>query len=48
MPVFGREEDQKAFDVIQNAFPDKVIEKIDYTDVAQEGGLLNCTTWVIR
>ena len=46
MPVFGREEDQKAFDVIQKAFPDKVIEKIDYTDVAQEGGLLNCTTWV--
>lgn len=48
MPVFGREEDQKAFDVIQKAFPDKVIEKIDYNDVAQEGGLLNCTTWVVR
>ena len=48
MPVFGREEDQKAFDVIQKAFPDKIIEKIDYTDVAQEGGLLNCTTWVMK
>ena len=48
MPVFGREEDQKAFDVIQKAFPDKVIEKIDYNDVAQEGGLLNCTTWVVN
>jgi agmatine/peptidylarginine deiminase len=47
MPVFGREEDQKAFDVIQKVFPDKVIEKIDYNDVALEGGLLNCTTWVI-
>ncbi len=47
MPIFGREEDQKAFDVIQKAFPDKVIEKIDYNDVALEGGLLNCTTWVI-
>ena len=48
MPVFGREEDQKACDVIQKAFPDKVIEKIDYNDVAQEGGLLNCTTWVVK
>ena len=48
MPIFGREEDQKAFDVIQKAFPDKVIEKIDYNDVAQEGGLLNCTTWVVK
>ena len=47
MPVFGRDEDQKAFDVIQKAFPDKVIEKIDYNDVAKEGGLLNCTTWVV-
>lgn len=47
MPVFGREEDQKAFDIIQKAFPNKVIETIDYNDVAQEGGLLNCTTWVI-
>lgn len=48
MPVFGREEDQKAFDVIQKAFPDKVIEEINYNDVAQEGGLLNCTTWVVN
>jgi agmatine/peptidylarginine deiminase len=48
MPVFGREEDQKAFDAIQKAFPDRVIEKIDYNDVAQEGGLLNCTTWVVK
>ena len=48
MPVFDRKEDQKAFDVIQKAFPDKVIEKIDYNDVALEGGLLNCTTWVVN
>lgn len=48
MPIFGREEDTKAFDIIQSTFPDKIIEKIDYTDVAQEGGLLNCTTWVVR
>lgn len=48
MPVFGREEDKQAIDIIKKAFPDKVIETINYDDVAREGGLLNCTTWVIR
>lgn len=47
-PVFGRDEDKLAIDIIQNAFPDKVIETINYNDVAQEGGLLNCTTWVVN
>ena len=48
MPIFGRAEDIQAKDIIQKAFPDKVIETIDYNDVALEGGLLNCTTWVFR
>lgn len=48
MPVFGREEDELAKDIIQKAFPNKVIETIDYNDVALEGGLLNCTTWVFK
>lgn len=48
MPIFGREEDKQAKDIIQKAFPNKVIETIDYNDVALEGGLLNCTTWVFR
>ena len=48
LPVFGRdEEDKQAVDVIRKAFPDKVVETINYNDVAQKGGLLNCTTWVI-
>ena len=47
MPVFGRDEDKQAIDVIKKTFPDRVIETIDYNDVAQEGGLLNCTTWVV-
>lgn len=47
MPVFGRDEDKQAFDVIHKAFPDKIIETINYNDIAQEGGLLNCTTWVV-
>lgn len=47
MPIFGKAEDSQAKDVIQKAFPNKVIETIDYNDVAKEGGLLNCTTWVL-
>ena len=48
MPVFGREEDAQAVEVIQRAFPNKQIETINYNDVAKEGGLLNCTTWVVK
>ena len=48
IPVFGRDEDKQAIDVIKQAFPERDIETIDYNDVAQEGGLLNCTTWVVR
>ena len=48
VPVFGREEDKEAVDIIQKAFPDKVIETINYNEVAIKGGLLNCTTWVVR
>ena len=48
LPVFGRGEDKQAVDVLRQAFPDRVIETIDFNDVAQEGGLLNCTTWVVH
>lgn len=48
MPVFGREEDARAIEIIQKAFPNKQIETINYNDVAKEGGLLNCTTWVVK
>lgn len=47
IPVFGHEKDAEAVDVIRKAFPNKQIETIDYSDVALEGGLLNCTTWVL-
>ena len=48
LPVFGRDEDKQAIEIIQASFPERVIETIDYNDVALEGGLLNCTTWVVR
>ena len=46
-PKFGREEDAEVVAILQQAFPNKQIETIDYTEVALEGGLLNCTTWVV-
>ena len=48
LPVFGRDEDKQVVDIIQKAFPGKAIETINYEEVAQEGGLLNCTTWLVR
>lgn len=46
-PIFGAEMDKDAIAVLQKAFPHKQIETINYSDVALDGGLLNCTTWVI-
>lgn len=48
LPVFGREEDNQAINIIKETFPDRTVETIDYNDVAYEGGLLNCTTWVVK
>ena len=48
VPVFGVKEDNEAVAVLKKAFPNKAIETIDYNDVALEGGLVNCTTWVIK
>ena len=45
-PVFNHEMDKEAVAVLQKAFPGKLVETIGYSDVALEGGLLNCTTWV--
>ena len=47
LPVFGRNDDDQAISILKEVFPDKAIETIDFNDVAQEGGLLNCTTWVV-
>ena len=47
VPIFGRSEDKQAVDIIQKAFPNKIVETINYDEVALEGGLLNCTTWVV-
>lgn len=48
VPTFGREEDKLAINILRQAFPNKQIEEINFYDVAQEGGSVNCTTWVVR
>jgi len=50
MPVFGvsGNRDNEALAKLKEIFPNKTIETIDYNDVALTGGILNCTTWVIR
>ena len=48
IPIFNRDEDKQALEILKKTFPNKIIETIDYSDVAKEGGLLNCTTWVVR
>ncbi len=48
LPIFNRDEDNQVLEILQKTFPKKHIETINYNDIAQEGGLLNCTTWVVK
>ena len=50
LPVFEIEgnKDEEAIAVFKQIFPDKIIETINFNDVALEGGVLNCTTWVVK
>lgn len=50
MPMFGvpGNKDAEARAKLQEIFPNRIIETIDYNDVALNGGILNCTTWIFR
>lgn len=50
MPVFGvpGNKDAEALAKLKEVFPNKVVETIDYNDIALTGGILNCTTWVVK
>ncbi|MEG0012365.1 MAG: agmatine deiminase family protein [Muribaculaceae bacterium] len=49
LPTFGIDEskDIETVQLFKSIFPNKIIETINYNDIAKEGGLLNCTTWVL-
>ncbi len=46
-PIFEQKEeiDNKAVEVIINAFPSKEIKLININSIAKEGGLINCVSW---
>lgn len=48
LPVFEVEgnKDVEAIAAFKQIFPNKIIETINYNEVALEGGVLNCTTWI--
>jgi len=50
VPVFGvpGNKDAEAVAKIKEIFPDKIVETIDYNEIALEGGVLNCTTWTLN
>ena len=39
--------DDEVLLLFKTLFPNKTIETINYNEIAKEGGLLNCTTWVV-
>lgn len=50
LPIFEVEgnRDAEAIDAFKQIFPDKIIETINYNEVALEGGVLNCSTWTYK
>jgi len=50
LPVFEVEgnKDAEAIAAFKQIFPDKIIEVINFNDVALEGGVLNCSTWTYK
>ena len=50
LPVFEVEgnKDAETIATFKQIFPNKIIEVINYNDVALEGGVLNCSTWTYK
>ena len=50
LPVFEVEgnKDAEAISALKQIFPNKIIEVINFNDVALEGGVLNCSTWTYK
>ena len=50
VPAYGYpgNKDADAVAKLKEVFPNKKIETIDYNAIALCGGVLNCTTWVVR
>lgn len=49
LPIFEvpGNKDTEAIQRLQELFPHRIIETINYNEIGLEGGLLNCTTWTV-
>jgi len=47
MPVFGLRDDDIAAKQLENVFPDKAVRTIESSQLARDGGVLNCISWNI-
>ena len=46
MPTFTfKKEDEEARKKLEQLFPGRRVESINATDLAKEGGIVNCVTW---
>lgn len=48
MPTFNSKFDDKAMKVLEEVFKGQTIATVDSTELAEEGGILNCITWNIK
>jgi agmatine deiminase len=48
MPIFHLKTDDKAYNVFSECFNQQRIETIDCSEIARDGGVLNCISWNIK
>ena len=48
LPTFKSQNDDKAYKVIEEVFKGQTIETIESSEIAREGGVLNCISWNIK
>ncbi len=48
VPTFNNEYDEIALRILEDVFKGQKIETVDSTEVAKEGGVLNCISWNIK
>lgn len=48
VPIFNSEYDEIALRILEDVFRGQRIETVDSTEVAKEGGVLNCISWNIK
>lgn len=48
MPTFKRKDPEKALDILEDAFPKKLIVTVESDEIAKWGGVLNCISWNVK